>query len=379
MKEKEEEPIRKPEKPRKKSRRGNAFFLKFNLIVCFSSLGLYYCSTIRPEEFWIAGFAGFLILPSILVQFFFFFFWLYRKPFFAIFSILSLLLGIRFLQATIGTHILQTETCGNLKVLSINAKTFGGMDKSKQKENEICTAMVKEFIASKADVICIQEMFDNPKSSSFNVIKRLKKGGYSYFHFSKSTTMRWGASVGVAICSKYPIVSKSVIRKKAGSNNQIIRAKIDVSGQHVVIINMHLQSIFLKEEELKASKIKENFLDKMGGIALKLKAGYQARTKQIDLLLASTLDEDLPVIICGDMNDTPYSNAYLRLRDSYKNAFEEKGRGFGITYNGNLPFLRIDHQFSNDRLKVTRFEVNRKIRGSDHFGTEACYSFLKKP
>jgi endonuclease/exonuclease/phosphatase family metal-dependent hydrolase len=123
------------------------------------------------------------------------------------------------------------------------------MDPKRQGKNETCSKMVKQFLATKADVLCIQEMFDHPKSPHFNVISRLKRGGYKYIYFSKSGTMRWGASVGVAICSKYPILSKSVIRKKSGSNNQIIRAKIDVEGRQVVIINMHLQSLFIKDEE----------------------------------------------------------------------------------------------------------------------------------
>jgi len=373
----EQEPIRKPASGKKNAlTKGSLFLLRLNIILCFVSLALFYSCTIRPEEYWIAGFAGFLIPPSLFFLLVFFFYWLYRKAFFSLFSGLTLLLGIRFIQATIGLHFFQTETCGNLKVMSFNAKTFGGMDKEKQGKNEICTDMVKKFLATKADVICIQEMFDHPKSSIFNVVQRLKKGGYKYIYFSKSGTMRWGASVGVAICSRYPILSKSVIRKKEGSNNQIIRAKIDVDGQQVIIVNMHLQSIFLKEEELNSTTIKKNAWNNIKEIALKLKIGYQARTRQIDLLLASTLDEEIPVIICGDMNDTPYSNAYLRLRDSYQNAFEEKGRGFGITYNGKLPFLRIDNQFANSKLKVTRFMVNRNIAGSDHFATEACYKIL---
>jgi endonuclease/exonuclease/phosphatase family metal-dependent hydrolase len=349
-----------------------------NLVLCFLSLGLYYASTIRPETFWIFGFLGFLIPPALLGNLFFIGFWLRRKPVFILFSLLTLMLGIRFIQASIGLHFLKTETCGPLKVLSINAKTFGGMDKDKQKEHQICTAMIKQFLEHKADVICIQEMFDNPRSETFNVLKRLKKAGYRHIHFSKTGTMRWGASVGVATCSRYPIVSKSIIRKKEGSNNQIIRTKIDVDGRHLIVVNMHLQSIFIREDELKIKEKPSNIWNQVQGILTKMKVAYQARTRQIDLLLASTLDEDLPVLICGDMNDTPYSNAYLRLRDSYQNAFEEKGSGFGFTYNGKIPFLRIDHQFSNARLRVQRFEVDKAIQGSDHFGTVACYELVEK-
>lgn len=373
-------PPREPESPgpaRKKSsgNRGLRFWLRLNLFFCFLSIGIYYSVTIRPEDFWLAGPIGFLIPPLLAIQLLFLLYWLWRKPFFALFSFSSLLLGYRFVESTVSFHYLKTEPCQKLKVLSINAKTFGGMDKTKQGDNEICTRMIKQFVESKADVLCIQEMFDNPKSNTFNVIARLKRAGYRHVWFSKTGTMRWGASVGVAILSKYPILSRSVIRKKEGSNNQIIRAKIDVEGQHLVLINMHLQSIFLTDADLDTRRIKEDFWARVSGISRKLKVAYKARTQQIDRLLASTMDEELPVLICGDMNDTPYSNAYLRLRDSYANSFEEKGSGFGVTYNGKIPFLRIDHQFHNRGLRTIRFDVNRKIVDSDHFGTEACYAF----
>lgn len=302
-------------------------------------------------------------------------FWLSRKPFFAVFSILTLLLGFRFIESTFGWHWLKTEPCKQFKIMSFNAKSFGGMEK--KANGEVCDQMIQAFIDSKADILCIQEMFNNPTSKKFNVINRLKGGGYKYIYYSKAGTLKWGASVGMAICSKYPILSRKIIRKKDGSNNQIIKAKIDVEGQTLVLVNMHLQSIFIKEDELNPQKIKENFWQSISTIASKLKFAFKARTQQIDVLLASTLDEELPVIIAGDMNDTPYSNAYLRLRDSFQNGFEEKGSGFGITYNGVLPFLRIDNQFANNRLHFTRFKVNRNVSGSDHFPTEACYEFVK--
>jgi endonuclease/exonuclease/phosphatase family metal-dependent hydrolase len=351
--------------------------IRLTLFACFATTGLYYLATVRPEAFWLAGFSGFLIPVFQLILAGFLLFWITKRPFFSVFPLFTLLLGIRFIQASWGWHFLITEPCKDFKVVSFNAKTFGGMDPDKKGDKEICTGMLKKMLETQADIFCIQEMFDNPKSKKLNVIERLKKAGYKHIYFSKAGTMRWGTSVGMAICSRYPILSRKAIRKKKESNNQIISALIDINGQSVVVVNMHLQSIFIKEDELDPNRIKENFKASFFNIASKMRKAYQARTSQIDQLLARTLDEELPLIIAGDMNDTPYSNAYLRLRDSYKNGFEEKGSGFGFTYNGPLPFLRIDHQFANDRLEFTRFRVNDEFEGSDHFGTEACYRIRK--
>ena len=366
-----------PRSGRKKapSPRRLLFVFRINMLLCGLALGVYFACTIRPETFWLAGFSGFIVPPILLIHLSFLVYWLYRKPFYGIFSGFILLLGIRFLAATIGWHIFQTEPCSTFKVLSFNAKAFGGMVPNKVRKDDENAILIRQVTKSDAQILCIQEFYDNPKSKTYNVIDRLKANGFHYIYFSKAKTYRWGGSVGMAICSRYQILSKQTIRKKTGSNNQIIRAKIDVDGQNLVLINMHLQSIFIKEQDIDAENIKENFIASISRIFLKLKVAFQARTKQIDLLLASTLDEDLPVIICGDMNDTPYSNAYVRLRDSFQNGFEEKGLGFGITFKGKIPFLRIDHQFANDKLKITRFKTRRDFSGSDHYATEACYSF----
>lgn len=359
----------------KPTSRGWLYLFRVNMLLCGLALGIYFACTIRPETFWLAGFSGFFVPPLLLIHFIFLGYWLYRKPFYAIFSGFTLFMGIRFLVATVGWHLFQTEPCGTFKILSFNAKAFGGMAPNKIRNDEENVRLIRQIVKSDAQILCIQEFYDNPKSKTYNVIDRLKINGFRYIYFSKAKTYRWGGSVGMAICSKYQILSKQTIRKKTDSNNQIIRAKIDVDGQNLVLINMHLQSIFIKEQDIAAENMKENFISAVSRIFGKMKVAFQARTKQIDLLLASTLDEDLPVIICGDMNDTPYSNAYVRLRDSFQNGFEEKGLGFGITYNGKIPLLRIDHQFANEKLKINRFKTRKDITGSDHFATEACYSF----
>lgn len=363
---------------RGKSPKRKLFLFRTNMVLCGLSIGVYFASTIRPETFWLAGFSGFIIPPLLFTHLFFLLYWLYKRPFFSIFSGFTLLMGIRFIAAMVGWHLFQTEKCGNLKILSFNAKAFGGMTPKEIRNNTENAMLIQKIARSDAHILCLQEFYDNPRLKPYNVIDQLKQNGFRYIYFSKAKTYRWGGSVGMAICSRYPILSKQSIRKKKGSNNQIIRAKIDVDGQNLVLINMHLQSVFIKEQDMDAGKIKEDFVPSFKRIFTKLKVAFQARTKQIDLLLASTLDEDLPVIICGDMNDTPYSNAYVRLRDSFQNGFEEKGLGFGITFNGKIPFLRIDHQFANDKVHFTRFKTRTDITGSDHFATEACYRFSKE-
>ena len=321
-----------------------------------------------------AGFSGFLIPPVLLLQSLLLIFWLFKKPFYALIPALALFFGIRFISASFGWHYLITEDCRDFRVLSLNARTFGSMEKPHAEKTDKTSETVQAIVDSKADVICIQEMFDFPGVRPFNVIRTLKKAGYPHVFYSIARKS-WGSSVGMAIVSKHPILEKEIIRKKEGSNNQIILARIRIGDRHISVINMHLQSVALKDDELAKTGEAKELIGNTFSIGKKLKKGFQIRASQIDELLIAARSEGAYVVICGDLNDTPYSNAYLRLRDEFRNSFEEKGRGFGFTFNGGIPFLRIDQQFFGKGLRATRFDVIRKFPVSDHYGTEACYAF----
>jgi endonuclease/exonuclease/phosphatase (EEP) superfamily protein YafD len=81
-----------------------------------------------------------------------------------------------------------------------------------------------------------------------------------------------------------------------------------------------------------------------------------------------------PVILVGDLNETPYGWAYGTLRERLKNSFEEAGRGFGFTLNRSPYLVRIDNQFCSAEWQVTQFRTLRNIPYSDHFPVIADYT-----
>lgn len=361
---------------RKKGGKPSAALLKSCLFSALLTIGLYYSCTVRPEKFWLFGFSGYLIPPAMLVQLFLLFYCLWKRPVMALIPGLALFLGMRFIQASIGWHYLITEKCNEFKVLSLNAKAFGAMEKPEKRDEAATAEMVKKIKESEADIICIQEMHDFPGNPPYNVVRQLKKAGYRHSFYSVARK-HWGSSVGMAIFSKHPILEKQVIRKKEGSNNQIILARIRMGERRISVINMHLQSVALNEQELSGRDENKEWLGRSFSIGKKLKKGFQARASQIDDLLTAARNEGNYLIICGDMNDTPYSNSYLRVRNEFRNSFEEKGKGLGFTFNGPIPFLRIDNQFFARGLRISRFETRRDFEPSDHHATEACYSFAE--
>ncbi|MDD4848141.1 MAG: endonuclease/exonuclease/phosphatase family protein, partial [Bacteroidales bacterium] len=82
-----------------------------------------------------------------------------------------------------------------------------------------------------------------------------------------------------------------------------------------------------------------------------------------------------PVIVCGDFNDTPGSYSYQQVSKGLKDGFLEAGQGFGQTFNGDIPLMRIDYIFHNDHFQATDFQVHIN-HYSDHYPVSAFLSNL---
>ena len=102
-------------------------------------------------------------------------------------------------------------------------------------------------------------------------------------------------------------------------------------------------------------------------VIYKLKRGFECRTQSTDLLLENLPDDILPLIICGDFNDTPLSYTYSQMsKAGMKDAFITASRGIGKTYCGPLPLLRIDYFWYNDYIEVVDYKRIKQTT-SDHY------------
>jgi len=129
------------------------------------------------------------------------------------------------------------ENC--IKLLSYNVMRFGSYH-SHTKENP---NPIIQFIADcDADIICLQEYgFSNDV-----IIKALKKTPYHFIEgFDSPYT---GLSDGIAVFSKYPILKAEKIPYESKYNASFL-FELDVNGKKVTLINNHLESNQLTEEE----------------------------------------------------------------------------------------------------------------------------------
>ena len=77
-----------------------------------------------------------------------------------------------------------------------------------------------------------------------------------------------------------------------------------------------------------------------------------------------------PIILAGDFNDTPSSFVYNKISSFLEDTFVEKGNGFGRTYAGELPLLRIDFILKSQEFKTLNYQ-RHKVFFSDHFPVSA--------
>lgn len=222
-----------------------------------------------------------------------------------------------------------------------------------------------------ADVLCMPEYYNEDKTI-FDSGNYLRKRGYryaAYFHRRKVEKSYWG----LAIISKFPIVASrdTVFEAKNG----MVQADVKVGKDTIRIIGLHLYSMTLGLSKLVAQKEMDGIETESRITLSKMKNGFQRRAEEFTVLQDWIKTSPYPVLVCGDFNEVPYSYIYGKLRKSLKNSFEEKGTGFGFTFNHLPYFIRIDHQFYDDnRLSVHDFTTYSKIKYSDHYPIMGTYS-----
>ena len=253
------------------------------------------------------------------------------------------------------------ENC--IKILSYNVMRFEAYRKhTKENPNPII-----QFIAdSDADIICIQEYgFDNEI-----IIKALKNTPYRFIEGFDSPYP--GLTAGIAVFSKFPILKAEKIPYDSKYNASYL-FELDVNGKKVTLINNHLESNQLSEEErtgyyemtkeINAEKLE--FFTQM--MHKRLTPAFKKRATQAQII-AKLIEEDKNpyIIVCGDFNDTPISYARHKIKGNLEDAFVSTGKGMGISYNKHRFLFRIDHILHSKNIKAYNCTIGT-LKNSDHY------------
>lgn len=259
-------------------------------------------------------------------------------------------------------------TQSNFSVLSYNAKIFNAYQP--EAEGIETQKVIKWLREDDADVKCFQEFYDWKDSRVLNTIEQLgQKQGY-FAHFQRAYTNDVGGLVGMAIFSKHSILKKGSLKVREKYDYGAIYADILFHKDTIRVYNIHLKSMSINTDALTDT---DNFQKNYFDLFKRLKNGFIERAKQVKLIRQSIENCPYKVILCGDLNDLPYSYTYHQLKQVLENSFEQGGKGFGFTFNSWLFFLRIDNQFFKNNIQIKDCQTMREIDYSDHFPIKANY------
>ncbi|UOQ72621.1 endonuclease/exonuclease/phosphatase family protein [Hymenobacter cellulosilyticus] len=271
-----------------------------------------------------------------------------------------------------------------VRLVSANVRIFNVYPQLREKDPRAPAQFIKWLADNPADVLCLQEFYNEPaggRSSEgrlFRSVDQIGKQAGRQAFVSKTLTNAAGAEFGMAIFSRFPIVGRGTIPFDRLTQNHAMYADLRLpSGDTIRVYNFHLQSMSMDEKDIVDSYSSKDGLKKKGlGLMRRFKRGLVARSVQVDTLIQRFERCRYPMLLCADLNDLPYSYSYDQLADHFQNAWATVGNGVGATYNGALPFVRIDNQFASPQWQVEEFGVNYDIPYSDHFPTSATYRLL---
>ncbi|MDE7403152.1 MAG: endonuclease/exonuclease/phosphatase family protein [Muribaculaceae bacterium] len=187
------------------------------------------------------------------------------------------------------------------------------------------------------------------------------------------------------VLSKFPMLREPGYRYIDGDydKRRYTFYKINLHGHLLTLINMHLLSFRLSDEERDVvtdmrtgvSGMKKSWNMLRTGIREKLRLGFKTRKKDVAILRNTLERVHGPLIICGDFNDVPESYAYRLLRgDDLRDAYVETGFGPLITYNRHAFWVHLDQVFYRGDLKALSV-IKGTLKVSDHYPLLTTFEF----
>jgi endonuclease/exonuclease/phosphatase family metal-dependent hydrolase len=366
-----------------------SFAFKCTLLVIAWLLLAIACVQIPSRVFWPASFGALTLPVALALNLAAVVYWLLRDWRVAALPVLVAVLTWPHFQRGLALHPAQLapmrrapdDTGRTVRVLSANVRIFNVYPQLRDKDSGSSRKFIQWLAENEADVVCLQEFYNEPAGSHttdgalFRSTDKIGRQAGRQAFVSKSLTNWAGSEFGMAIFSRFPIVKRGTISFDKLTQNHAMFVDLRLpAGDTIRVYNFHLQSMSMDAQDIVDSYSSKAGLQKKGlGLMRRFKKGMVARSVQIDSLVRRFERCRYPMLLCADLNDLPYSYSYDQLADHFQNAWATAGNGVGATYNGALPFVRIDNQFASEQWEIYAPRVHYDIPYSDHFPTSATY------
>lgn len=274
----------------------------------------------------------------------------------------------------------KTTEVDTFQVMTFNTRALGDAHLGKVTDPLPVMDLVRDC---GADVVCLQEYTYSLKGghTEKQLCEMVKKQYPHYRHLLNSGRN----NMGITLFSKWPIVKYEKIDTNSDKYVWAFYCELDVDGRRVCVVNCHLQSNTLPKADRKLYKQQiEHFeadsLVRMEDGLRHLIPAFRLRAKQTGIINRFLADkfsnQNIPLLICGDMNDTPTSYTYRTMRGSLSDAWQDAGLGLGITYREAPFWFRIDHVLHSEHFHTLDAQVLRHFEHSDHYPVMVTFQLL---
>ena len=335
------------------------------LIVAGLLILSYLSVLVNPAKAWGFSFIGLAFVPLSVVNFFLLLWAIKRWSRSFVIPLLALLPSLFFLGRYVQLSSDEKPVAHDpeLKIVSYNVGRFGLHDSSVGITTRAqCADSIFNFLnAQNADVICLQEFRISDMNKVRGYLNR-KMNGYrvDFYLFPMSN----GSAFGNVTLSRLPVKGKGKI-KFDESANLAIYTDYEVHGRRFRVYNCHFESYNVSLPGILRGLL---HADKaaVSEAGTKMKRSITRRPKQVDKVFSDIENCPVEAFVCGDFNDNPMSYSYYRMTRGRKDSFVEAGEGFGATFAGMWPLLRIDYILLPDRFKALEHKTPR-LGFSDHY------------
>lgn len=335
----------------------------------------YLAPYIDPRTFWPIAFFGIGYSTLLIINAFFVVYWLFRKPLIASLSLVIFVLGWEPFRKHIGFNrtvpeqVVNNPDSAHIRVMSYNIHFFSPAEETTN--SFVHKEEILHLIDSiRPDVLCLQEFLTREKGEHNLLATFQDEYGYRYQHFFAANQNDYEA-YGLAIFSKYPIISSGKLDEHWYGLNGTIYSDIRYGDDTLRIYNVHLRTFGFAEEDYEfvtasPKTLEQDMSSSTRRIGSRLRHAFEARSEQARSLRHHHQNTKTPYLIMGDFNDTPLSYAVNHVSGGMQNAFRARGRGWGETYNGVFPNFQIDYILASKELNIHNYQVIKK-KLSDHY------------
>ena len=323
-----------------------------------------YSDRLCPADHPMLSTAGMTFPVFLLINLVFLLFWILFKWRMIWIPVLGYLLAYVPISIYLPVNSRQSVPEDAIKLISYNVCSYGGNYKY---ENGF--EVVRDYLsAEQPDIVCLQEDVDTWRRIVFRDYEKFLAYNDTLVLVNQPTSYN-----ALGIHTRFPIIRRERIAYSSLANGSAAWW-LKVGSDTLIVVNNHFESCHLSSEDrqqyrqiLKGEISGDSARNESKLLLVKLAEANAKRAVQIDAVCQYVEDHShYPVIVCGDLNDSPISYSRHALGKHLTDCFVKTGRGLGLSYNQKAFSFRIDHLFCSEELEPYNCQIDSRMDASDH-------------